>query len=191
MNRSRRIVLFGAIIVVAIVVAMPFFRHQTTDRSDSAAPANSNKVELSVNSSVLQPAQDPAKLVTDDSPATIVPANVGPAFTGQLGKTGEIANPQALTVDDAPSAPEGFPHNSGNMNSVPTPSGDVLLQGQQLANNSQRRTHIIQDGDSLPSLAARMLGSADRADEIFQANRDVLSHPDLLPIGQTLVIPAK
>jgi nucleoid-associated protein YgaU len=52
-------------------------------------------------------------------------------------------------------------------------------------------THKIVDGDSLAALAQRYLGSADRAAELFEANHDVLSHPQLLPIGETLKIPPK
>jgi len=51
------------------------------------------------------------------------------------------------------------------------------------------RTHTIVDGDSLPALAQRYLGSAERYPELFEANRDVLSSPDVLPIGTRLVIP--
>jgi nucleoid-associated protein YgaU len=51
------------------------------------------------------------------------------------------------------------------------------------------RTHRIVDGDSLAMLAERYLGSAARAREIFDANRDVLPDPELLPIGAELKIP--
>ena len=53
------------------------------------------------------------------------------------------------------------------------------------------KTHTIVDGDTLGDLAARYLGSATRSLEIFEANRDVLSKPELLPIGAELKIPAK
>jgi nucleoid-associated protein YgaU len=51
--------------------------------------------------------------------------------------------------------------------------------------------HKIHDGDTLPALAQRFLGTAERAGEIFQANRDVLNRPDLLPIGLELKIPPR
>lgn len=51
------------------------------------------------------------------------------------------------------------------------------------------RTHKIVDGDTLAALAQLYLGSAARAREIFDANRDVLSDPELLPIGVELKIP--
>jgi nucleoid-associated protein YgaU len=53
------------------------------------------------------------------------------------------------------------------------------------------QVHKIVDGDTLEALAARYLGSAARAMEIFQANRDVLADPELLPIGVELKIPAR
>lgn len=57
------------------------------------------------------------------------------------------------------------------------------------ARQAHPTTHKIMDGDSLALLAERYLGSAQRAMEIFQANRDVLSHPQILPIGAELKIP--
>jgi len=52
------------------------------------------------------------------------------------------------------------------------------------------QTHRVADGDTLEALARRYLGSADRAMEIYQANREVLTRPDILPIGAALKIPA-
>jgi nucleoid-associated protein YgaU len=52
-------------------------------------------------------------------------------------------------------------------------------------------THKIADGDTLPGLAERYLGSADRAMELFEANREVLASPQLLPIGVELRIPPR
>ena len=53
------------------------------------------------------------------------------------------------------------------------------------------RTHTVVDGDTLPALAERYLGSSARAAEIYQANRDVLSNPGLLPIGAELKLPPR
>ena len=52
-----------------------------------------------------------------------------------------------------------------------------------------RRIHKVADGDTLQILAQRYLDSADRAAEIFEANRNVLETPDALPIGIELRIP--
>ena len=49
--------------------------------------------------------------------------------------------------------------------------------------------HRIRDGDTLSGLARRYLGSRDRYREIYDANRDRLKNPDLLPIGVEIRIP--
>jgi phage tail protein X len=61
-----------------------------------------------------------------------------------------------------------------------------LARGEFEAN---RQTHFVADGDTLARLAQRYLGSADRSEEIFAANRHVLENPRLLPIGVELTIP--
>lgn len=53
------------------------------------------------------------------------------------------------------------------------------------------RTHVVIDGDTLVRLADRYLDDANRASEIYRLNRDVLSNPELLPIGVELRIPAR
>jgi nucleoid-associated protein YgaU len=51
------------------------------------------------------------------------------------------------------------------------------------------RRHRITDGDSLESLAQRYLGQAERASEIYALNGDILTAPDLLPLGRIIRIP--
>ncbi|MEN6459703.1 MAG: LysM peptidoglycan-binding domain-containing protein [Thermoguttaceae bacterium] len=60
-----------------------------------------------------------------------------------------------------------------------------------LPSKSPLRRHRIVDGDTLTGLAERLLGSSERAKEIFAANRDVLDDPNLLPIGVELKIPSR
>lgn len=50
-------------------------------------------------------------------------------------------------------------------------------------------THKIADGDTLSKLAIKYFGSADRYLEIYTLNRDILSSPDLLPIGTSIKLP--
>ena len=56
---------------------------------------------------------------------------------------------------------------------------------------AQPSEHKIVDGDTLAALALDYLGDARRAEEIFEANRQVLSDPELLPIGAKLRIPPR
>ena len=66
-----------------------------------------------------------------------------------------------------------------------------LVMPVTTATDDEPRRHKIVDGDTLPALAERYLGSAARANEIFDANRDVLPDPELLPIGAKLKIPPR
>lgn len=53
-----------------------------------------------------------------------------------------------------------------------------------------QRRHRIVDGDTLDRLAEKYLGDAERAQEIYEANRGLLVDPSLLPIGEKLIIPS-
>jgi len=61
----------------------------------------------------------------------------------------------------------------------------------QFSPEARARPYRLRDGDTLESLAERFLGDTRRAEEIFQANRQVLVHPDLLPVGKTIMIPPR
>lgn len=62
---------------------------------------------------------------------------------------------------------------------APTPA--PVVQGPKL--------HVIKEGDSLTKIARKYYGTADRWNEIFEANRNILSEPGKLPLGASLRIP--
>jgi LysM repeat protein len=49
--------------------------------------------------------------------------------------------------------------------------------------------YVVQKGDTLSALAQRCYGKASLYMKIFEANRDILSDPNLIKIGQKLKIP--
>ncbi len=49
-------------------------------------------------------------------------------------------------------------------------------------------THRIADGDDLPLLAGKYLLDESRYREIFDLNRQILTHPDLLPVGTEIQV---
>jgi nucleoid-associated protein YgaU len=53
------------------------------------------------------------------------------------------------------------------------------------------RVHVVKDGESLWRIAKLELGDGGRWNEIFDANRDVLSKPEAVHSGMRLRIPAK
>ena len=52
------------------------------------------------------------------------------------------------------------------------------------------QSYTVVAGDNLSKIAKRFYGNANRWHEIFDANRDQISNPDLIRIGQVLKIPA-
>lgn len=49
--------------------------------------------------------------------------------------------------------------------------------------------HTVEKGDTLWAIAEKALGKGQRYNEIFEANRPMLSHPDKIYPGQVLRIP--
>jgi nucleoid-associated protein YgaU len=90
--------------------------------------------------------------------------------------------PSTTTVSyDQPVAPA---FNQVLITAPPWPAPSMLQDDEH-----GPRKHIVMDGDSLEKLAGRYLDDPKRAAEIFEANRERLTSPDLLPIGAELVIP--
>lgn len=54
---------------------------------------------------------------------------------------------------------------------------------------SEHRMHDVVSGDTLSALAKRYYGDASKYNRIFEANRDQLSDPDKIKVGQKLKIP--
>jgi nucleoid-associated protein YgaU len=108
-----------------------------------------------------------------DHPAVVTPIAQRPAT---------VVKPLDMKQSPPPLAAK-YPETDRPANSRP---GDLI--GPMLP-AKEVRTHKIVDGDTLPALAQLYLGSAARAREIFEANRAVLSDPELLPIGTELKIP--
>ncbi|SFS37628.1 BON domain-containing protein [Sulfitobacter marinus] len=51
--------------------------------------------------------------------------------------------------------------------------------------------HTVEKGDTLWAISTKTLGNGARYEEIFEANRPMLTHPDKIYPGQMLRIPAK
>lgn len=58
-----------------------------------------------------------------------------------------------------------------------------------VAESSRGRTHVVQKGETLQSLALHYYGTRSAWDKIYQANRSGMPSKDQLKIGQQLVIP--
>lgn len=115
--------------------------------------------------------------------------------------TAAIAQPTAADVQ-----PQAYLQSYGPVGSLLAPVDGVAEGAEGLAppsayesgpsaappaNSSGEIRHRVSDGDTLSRLAARYLGHAELYQQLYEHNRDVLSSPDLLPIGAVLRIPSR
>ena len=63
-------------------------------------------------------------------------------------------------------------------------------QGEGTRSRSAGQTYTVQSGDTLSKISKQFYGDASQYQKIFEANRDKLSDPDKIQVGQTLTIPS-
>jgi len=72
------------------------------------------------------------------------------------------------------------------------PKADFSDVQSQVGSTADKVTsYTVVAGDNLSKIAKRFYGKANAWKQIFDANRDQLSDPDRIQIGQVLKIPAK
>lgn len=209
--RRTKIALVAVVLTIGLALAFQFRKKDVKTGSNTAAApsaAESSAANPSLAANV-QPAVPQANSLTGNNASPLdvaaAPANVASAETAapQLAASTSAsvgsAPPEPLPNEDHTAAGTGGPKSAGSAvpalpnsfatanQSNPTDASDFHSEHSAPATSA---THKIVDGDSLPRLAEQYLGSASRADEIFACNRDVLSDPELLPIGVRLRIPS-
>jgi nucleoid-associated protein YgaU len=65
----------------------------------------------------------------------------------------------------------------------------VQPQAQPAAAKAQQKTYTVKAGDTLSKISREFYGDGHEYMRIFYANRDKLRDPDLIKVGQELVIP--
>ena len=87
--------------------------------------------------------------------------------------------------DDAPSTskPDFSNVQSGGSSTAPAAPqpADPIGSG---------KTYVVVEGDSLSKIAKREYGDASKWRAIYNANKDVISDPDLIHPGQELKVPS-
>jgi LysM repeat protein len=71
--------------------------------------------------------------------------------------------------------------------SLPQPASPGPTEGTR--GRSTGQTYTVQSGDTLSKIAKQYYGDANAYMKIFEANRDKLSDPNKIQVGQELVIP--
>ena len=173
MNRGAKIAFASAVMLFGVAAAF-VYRHPSPPPT-STKPARHDQMAL-------RQWREPAEL-PPLPPVRVV--EVSPARSGRV-------EPRAVLTETKP--PPTLPPE------YPLPSNSPLrgwegvpsYQLPEPANSRPAlRIHKVADGDTLPLLAERYLGSVERIGEIIEVNRDVLTSPDALPIGIELRIPPR
>jgi len=176
MDRSVKIAAAASVLVGGILLAL-LFRHESPPAGQSAAGGGERLI--------LRERMNP--LPSGDAPADDG-FEGGPARAAASGQPGD-PSPTVVTPLKTGTPPNLSRNYPGNPTSAAwgTPMGLPPVASQ----DNSARSHKIVDGDSLANLAERYLGAAERAMEIYEANRDVLPSPAVLPIGAELKIPPR
>jgi nucleoid-associated protein YgaU len=204
-------------IVRASAVAPPALLPGSQLASISAAPistqsdANASPIgaTAAVNSSALKAAEDmPRARLRPEAPRPIgneprSPATIRRAPDIQSGPANVVGDGAANTIPASWSStpqllPIGYENHEAAAATNAAYDAPAKLANQSLdpaspwsAEDAENgpRTHVIVDGDSLQKLAGRYLNDPNRSGEIFELNRELLTNPELLPIGAELKIP--
>jgi LysM repeat protein len=79
--------------------------------------------------------------------------------------------------------------NTVNRIRIQGPPAAPPVQPPTPQTTEEETIYVVQKGDTLGALAQRFYGKASLYPKIFEANRDILSNPDLIKVGQKLRIP--
>ena len=102
-----------------------------------------------------------------------------PTLDGTYRSTVDIPPPPLLDLHAAPPLAAGWTARSA---SRPSPTRGIAAA-------DQASEYVIRDGDDLTGIALRTYGHAAAATAIWNANRDRLADPNVLPIGLALALP--
>jgi len=173
LDRRTKIAVAAVVLIGGVVSAM-LFRQEASEaiinlpNTVLGDPADSREAAGPILGTPMPPAK----------PARIVPVPPIDAATSPNVRT-------PLPAEPPPELSQSYPKE------VPPGWPPPLRWLQPVAPREKPVFHKIRDGDTLSALAQRYLGSPARAVEIFDANREVLSDPELLPIGTELKIPPR
>lgn len=178
-SRWRRVLSALGVVLAGLALALPF---RSGRPARGGMPSDHpNVVDVPLRGAECLPAVGPP---VSESPATAALDGHWPARS-----TEPTARPDLATAGPLPALPHAFgPDGAASRDELVRAWKPVRLSvpGPQ----PTLRRHRLTDGDTLERLAARYLGSASRAEEIYAINRDLLAAPDLLPLGRIIRIPA-
>lgn len=184
MDRGVKIVLACGVLLGGIGLAM-LFRRPSPPRRPPKPPSPDRLVLRQQNG-----AEEAEPGIADRLTAQIGPRDERTPPSGASRPS--TASPLGTEAGEPPPVlARSYPPFFDEPASSPAPSGPPAKGAQADRSAGSARRHQIVDGDTLRGLAERYLGEADRYLEIYEANRELLPSPEVLPIGAELSIPPR
>jgi nucleoid-associated protein YgaU len=103
------------------------------------------------------------------------------AYANSISKANPLMSPTSLRPGRAVRVPKD-PKNIQGLPAKPTKAAE---------SRGPSTTYIVQEGDTLSTIASSVYGESKHSKLIFEANRSILKNEHSLRIGQKLTIPAK
>ncbi len=175
MGRRTKLILAAIVLVGGVALAWQYRQHGAEGPTDAALAKPFAAAHLAATDST----SNPGPIAPPRNSSAAPPATATTALASQS------------TVADGAGALD-LPHAYPGTTSGAVPNSDSNGSNPRLGSLSdpdQGPTHKVTDGDTLTELAKRYLGNAGRWSELYDYNRNVLTNPDLLPIGAELRIP--
>ena len=175
MQRGAKIALASGIVIAGLAGASLFRKPAEPTTSTDAEPA---RLDRTAPALVEHDPAAAARLSDQVDPVSNAVESPAPSAAADAGRSPSAPR---VAADFQTPPPEGPRADENDVSPVDRVGRTPRRRG---------RTHRVRDGDTLSMLAADYLGSSQRYLEIFEANREILKNPDLLPIGAELKIPS-
>ena len=123
--------------------------------------------------------------VPPPAPTMLPPVNPAltassPAINGMYRSTLEVPPPPLLDSQAPPPPVAAWAAAPSPLHAAPA---------TDIAVDLMPATYVVRDGDDLTSISTRFYGHPGAAVAVWQANRDIIPDPNLLPIGAELRLP--
>ena len=193
MQRKQKLIMATAILACGLTLAM-FFRKHDLDQSLAAVAENEvSEFALQADAERIQYVAPPGEAV-EEPPAAAAESTASQTPAKQL-LASEL---KSIERPGSPAAPPTIAQKYERQlfalaETRSVASAPIADQPPPVARPPapRLRSHRINDGDTLETLARRYLGDATRWGEIYEANRSLLGDPFQLPIGASLTIPPR
>lgn len=132
------------------------------------------------------PGKTADQLKAQNVPTPTPQAPYAPPTPAQTAQKNQQANQPQPTQEQLPfNTQQTVPQVSADQN--PTlPNNPVNVQQNQ---TPAQREYVVQKGDTLSGISAKYYGKSNQYGKIFEANKNVLTNPSQIKVGQKLLIP--